>query len=184
LCINKSDLATRDDFTYIEEYYKYTDITIITMSAKKNENVEVLHQYVDNKLSIFFGYSGVGKSTIINCLSPGLDLRVSHISESTGKGRHTTTNAEMIELDNNTRIVDTPGMREFGIADIEPQDLSKYFSEFVEYLDMCNFRGCSHDHEPRCAIKEKLDEGLISPGRYQSYLNILHSIQESLKNKY
>jgi ribosome biogenesis GTPase len=130
------------------------------------------------------GYSGVGKSSILNSIQPGLSLRISHVSESTRKGRHTTTNVEYVDIDENTALIDTPGVREFGLLDIEPAKLCGFFNDFRPYNGQCRFSPCSHDHEPGCMVKRAVEEGGISPDRYESYLNILNSIREYYDNMY
>ena len=120
----------------------------------------------------------------MNKIYPSLDLNTSDVSMSTGKGRHTTTNVEMIQVDEDTSILDTPGVREFGLMDIEINELSDYFLDFNQYSDSCKFSPCSHDHEPKCAVKEQVENGLIHKDRHQSYLNILYSLIEDYENRY
>jgi ribosome biogenesis GTPase len=115
---------------------------------------------------------------------PDLDLHTREVSESTGKGRHATTNVEMFRLEHDTRIIDTPGLREFGLVDIEPRELGGYFMEFGRYADRCNYSPCTHDHEPGCEVKRLVEEGTISEERYVSYLNILASLREYQENRY
>jgi len=184
LCVNKRDLAKKHDLDYITDYYQQTGFRFFVISALNGAGLDVFRDSLYNKLSIFVGYSGVGKSTILNQLFSGIDLRTSDVSESTGKGRHTTTNVELLKVDDTTAIIDTPGVREFGLMDIEPNDLSGYFSEFALFSDGCGFKSCTHDHEPDCAIKRGVENGDISEGRYVSYLNILNSLREYQKNKY
>jgi len=184
LCVNKLDLAGDDDRKEIYSYYKGYDLDIIMVSAKTGERLEELKSRLSGKLSILIGNSGVGKTSILNSLYPGLDLETREISESTGKGRHTTTNVEMLCLEQNTRIVDTPGLREFGLADIEPHELGVYFMEFNRYAGYCGFSPCTHDHEPDCEVKRQVAEGSISEERYISYLNILYSLKENYNNRY
>jgi ribosome biogenesis GTPase len=184
LCVNKSDLARKQDREALAAYYDGSGLDIVTLSAEKRENLEALAQSLEGRLSLFIGTSGVGKSTILNTLFSGLDLRISHVSESTGKGRHTTTNAEMVMARQGTAIIDTPGVREFGLMDIEPAGLAGFFYEFHAYEDRCRFRPCTHDHEPHCAVKSMVEQGRISQERYVSYLNMLHSIQDYYDTRY
>ncbi len=184
LCVNKSDLADKGDILYLKKYYENTGTEIIVTSAAKGTGLDRLKKRLKGHTSILAGYSGVGKSSLLNRLYPGLKLRTSEVSNSTRKGRHTTTNVEMMLLDEETFIIDTPGFREFGLMDIEPHLLGNYFHEFREHSGSCNFRSCTHDHEPGCEIKSRVEEGRISGDRYVSYLNILNSLKEQYDNMY
>lgn len=183
LCVNKCDLAEERDEQSIEDYYRDAGVHIIIASAHEGRGLEEFKKAVSGKCSILVGYSGVGKSSLLNSIYSGLALRTSEVSESTGKGRHTTTNVEMVELDEETTLIDTPGVREFGLMDIEPEELGNYFHEFRE-LEACRFSPCSHDHEPGCRVKELVEEGRISEERYISYLNILASLKEYYASMY
>lgn len=184
LCVNKVDLVMKGEKEYIESYYKGTGLEIKFVSAYSGEGMEFLKKSIAGKRSLLVGSSGVGKSSIFNRLYPGLDLKVNEVSESTGKGRHTTTNVSMIKSGDSTELIDTPGMREFGLADIDTDELGNYFEDFREAAQHCRFRPCQHDHEPGCEVKRLVEEGTIHPDRHISYLNILYSIQESLRNQY
>lgn len=184
LCINKYDLSMDEDLDYIDEYYKNVNLKIIYTSASTGDGVLDLKNVIENNHSLLSGFSGVGKSSLVNAMYPDIKLKTNEISESTGKGRHTTTNVEMVTIDDTTTLIDTPGMREFGLLDILPEDLSKYFDGFDSYRGKCSFNTCTHDHEPKCGVKEAVEEGLISNGRYISYLNILASLREYQDNKY
>lgn len=184
LCVNKSDLADTNDISYVNEYYESTGTEIVITSAVTGTGLEHLKNSLKGRTSLLAGYSGVGKSTLLNHLYPELELRTSAVSDSTQKGKHTTTNVEMMMLEEKTFIIDTPGFREFGLMDIEPHLLGNYFHEFVKYSRLCNFRSCTHDHEPGCEIKRQVEEGMISGDRYISYLNILTSLREQYDNMY
>jgi len=184
LCLNKSDLKNEDDLDYLKKYYAGTDITIVISSVKTGEGMVNLEKIVRGKRSIFAGYSGVGKSSLLNKLFPDLKLRVSDVSELTGKGRHTTTNVELVQLEDGSGIIDTPGVREFGLVDISSVDLSNYFHEFSDNREECRFNQCTHDHEPGCYIKKMVENGEINKDRYTSYLNILYSLKEYEDNRY
>jgi ribosome biogenesis GTPase len=178
LCVNKLDLAGDDFCEYIHSYYRNAPIEVFFTSADTGKGIEELSALIKGKRSILIGYSGVGKTTLLNKLYPGINLRTSDVSVSTGKGRHTTTNVMMKRLPDGTEIIDTPGVREFGLMDIEPNELSDYFYEFPEYNRKCTYSPCSHDHEPGCSVKKAVEDGKISEERYISYLNILESIRE------
>ncbi|MBN1500142.1 MAG: ribosome small subunit-dependent GTPase A [Spirochaetes bacterium] len=177
LCINKTDLASREHISYIKDYYKNSHLDYILVSALENKKINELEKRIRGRRSLLIGYSGVGKTSLINSIFPDLDLKTSQVSESSGKGRHTTTNVIMHHIDD-TELIDTPGVREFGITGIEPHMLDKYFYEFSDYLPECSFKTCTHDHEPGCHVKKMVDEGVIYEGRYISYLNILESIRD------
>lgn len=178
LCINKMDLASKEHKYYIRDYYKNSNLDYYFVSALKNKNISKIKKIIENQRTLIIGASGVGKSSIVNSIFPNLNLKTSEVSQSTKKGRHTTTNVNMYFADNKTQIIDTPGMREFGIMSVEPHLLSRYFYEFKDVLPNCNFKTCTHDHEPGCAVKEMVDDDQIYYGRYISYINILNSIRD------
>lgn len=183
LCINKLDLADAEQIPYVREYYRGAGIKIHMVSALKGINLDALEREMKDRVSILIGYSGVGKTSILNRLFPELNLKVSTVSSKTGKGRHATSNVQMI-VRNAMAIVDTPGLREFGLLDIETHMLEEYFPEFRQSSPECEYKPCTHDHEPNCAVKRDVDEGIISEGRYISYLNILYSLKEYYESMY
>lgn len=184
LCVNKLDLAEEDGPSMLHDYYRGYDADILLVSAKTGEGLDALREKLAGRLSILIGSSGVGKTSILNGLYPGLDLRTTEVSESTGKGRHTTTNVEMFAMAGGARIIDTPGLREFGLMDIEPEELGIYFMEFGAYGRKCGFSPCTHDHEPGCEVKKRVERGKLSEERYISYLNILYTLKDYYDNRY
>ncbi len=184
LCVNKLDLSVEGETDYIDSYYRGSGVSSVYVSARNGEGMDALRALLDKKRTLLVGYSGVGKSTLLNKIYPGLDLRTADVSDSTGKGRHTTTNVNLVSLPDGTELIDTPGVREFGLVDIDPNVLGSYFSDFRKASEKCRFRPCSHDHEPGCEVKRLAEKGKIHEERYISYLNILYSIQENLKNMY
>lgn len=184
LCVNKLDLADDEMMRYIESYYASAKLEICLVSALNGQGIDELKRRLGKAVSLLVGHSGVGKTSILKTMYPDLDLRVAEVSESTGKGRHTTTNVEMIPLGDGTFIIDTPGLREFGLMDFEPHTIGNYFYEFERYTRSCSFQPCTHDHEPGCAIKKKVGAGRIHEDRYGSYLNLLYSVKESRGAKY
>ena len=145
---------------------------------KLNKGIKEVKELLQNKTTLISGHSGVGKSTFINAIIPSLNLKTVDVSGWSGKGMHTTTFAEMYDLPGGGRIIDTPGMREFGLVDVERQELSGYFPEMRERLNDCQFNNCLHINEPGCAIKQAVIDGEIDEDRYVSYVNILESLPE------
>jgi ribosome biogenesis GTPase len=184
LCVNKSDLSQKSEIKYIKDYYKNSGLDIIFTSAKTGDGIDKLYKKLKGKVSLFTGSSGAGKSSLLNCICPDIDLKIAEISESTGKGKHTTTNVQMIRSDSDTWLVDTPGMREFGLMDITPDELADFFPDFKILSKNCRFSPCTHDHEPGCEVKNNVDSGNILNDRYISYLNILQNIRDSYSKMY
>lgn len=184
LCVNKADLADSVTKKFIKRYYKDAEVSLSFISAADGEGMTTFRKKLSGISSILIGTSGVGKTTIINSLTDGKRLSTGDVSVSTGKGRHTTTNVEMIELAPGTSVTDTPGMRAFGLIDIEPSDLTHCFADFEKYSEACSFSPCSHMHEPECGIKSAVENGLILEERYISYMNILASLMEFRETRY
>lgn len=181
IVFNKFDLYKKKELeTYAEwkAIYETIGYTVMPLSVKEGTGVEEIKTLLKDKTSLISGHSGVGKSSFINAVLPGVQIRTRDVSGWSGKGMHTTTFAEMYDLPFGGRIIDTPGMREFGLVDIERQELSGYFPEMRERLNDCQFNNCLHINEPDCAIKEAVRNGEISEDRYVSYYNILESIKE------
>ena len=179
IVVNKIDLVAGEDApppaVYAEMGY-----TVIRCSARTGEGIEEIRGIVHDGESILAGPSGSGKTSIVAALEPGLELRVGHVSERTGKGRHTTTHFELHPLSGGGWLGDTPGIREFGIWGVSQRTLGEFFRDFEPFLGRCRFAGCTHSHEPGCAVKEAVAEGSISPGRHESYLRILETLPERL----
>jgi ribosome biogenesis GTPase / thiamine phosphate phosphatase len=180
---NKSDLYRKKEmekYEEMEEMYKRIGYTIVLVSVKNNEGLDEVRQLLDNKTTLLSGHSGVGKSSFLNTVFPGLGLKTQDVSGWSGKGMHTTTFAEMFDCPPPARgrVIDTPGMREFGLVDISRQELSHYYPEMARLITECQFNNCLHINEPGCAIKKALEEGRIHVERYISYNNILDSIDD------
>lgn len=181
LVFNKKDIfrdKELEKFEALEELYTGIGYQVLLVSAKTGEGIPALEAMLKDKTTLMSGHSGVGKSSLINDLMPGLELKTKEVSGWSGKGLHTTTFAEMQDLPFGGRLIDTPGVREFGIVEIPKTELSHYFIEMQPYITQCQFNNCLHINEPGCAVKAAVEEGLIDVDRYVSYATILDSIQE------
>jgi ribosome biogenesis GTPase / thiamine phosphate phosphatase len=181
IVFNKMDIYTDKEFDRFGELYEiYTGIgyTVIPLSAKTGDNIDAITALTKGKVSLFTGQSGVGKSTLLNRLKPGLKIKTDHISGYSDKGKHTTTHYEMHELEENSFIIDSPGMKELGLFDFEPYEVSHFMPELKELLPKCKFNTCLHKDEPDCAVKKALADGEINPRRYYSYLKILEDFEK------
>jgi ribosome biogenesis GTPase len=178
---NKADVYRQKENAFFEklrEIYEACGYRVVKLSMQTGEGLPELKALLYNKTTLLSGHSGVGKSTFINAVLPGYNLRTTEVSNWSGKGMHTTTFAEMFDLSFGGRIIDTPGIREFGIIDISRQELSHYFPEMRELINDCRYNNCLHTNEPGCAVKAAVESGGIADSRYISYLNILDSIDE------
>lgn len=179
IVFNKSDLYKAKEMTKYEEWkamYEQVGYNVFLISAEKKEGIEPVMELLKHKTTLISGHSGVGKSSFLNVVFPDIRLKTQDVSGWSGKGQHTTTFAEMYDMPIGGRIIDTPGMREFGLVDIEKQEVSHYFPEMRDRLNNCQFNNCLHFNEPGCAIKEAVRNGEISEDRYVSYVNIMESI--------
>ena len=181
IVFNKSDLYGEKElalFEYLQEIYEAIGYRVLLVSAITGEGTEEFRALLRDKTTLIGGQSGVGKSTLINNIQPQLDLRIGELSDASGKGQHTTTFAEMHELDFGGYIIDTPGIKTLSFNNLEPMDVAHNFREFFETSEDCRFGGnCLHRDEPGCAVKEAIEEGRISELRYMNYLTILDEIE-------
>lgn len=169
---NKVDLVGLAVAESIFGHYEPLGYPVIYTSVKTGEGVQVLRDGLVGKLSLFSGPSGVGKSSLLNAIQPGLSLSASHVSETTGKGRHTTVVRELIPVIGGGYVADTPGLKALALWDIEPEELDGYFPELRRLVDQCAFSDCTHVHEPGCAVLAAIEAGQIHPERYASYLRM------------
>ncbi len=179
IVVNKCDLyssdADLDKLAELQHIYTQAGYEVLLVSAATGFNLEELRKRMNLKINLFTGHSGVGKSTLINAIEPRLHLKTGEISEVHSKGKHTTTFAELFELWENTWIIDTPGVKEFGIVDMKKEEIGDYFPEIRRLSEHCRFANCMHENEPGCAVKEAAERGDFEAQRYSSYLGLLHS---------
>lgn len=184
LLFNKIDTYNEDELLeikYLAALYREIGYECIGISAKTGKNLDAVKAIMQDKVSMFSGHSGVGKSTLINAIEPGLNLKTSNISSQHQQGQHTTTFAEMFDLSMGVRIIDTPGIKGFGIVEIEKEELGDYFPEFFELKNQCKFNNCLHLEEPQCAVKLALESEKIAWSRYKSYQQILEGEEENYR---
>lgn len=181
IVFNKSDLYKNKEMEKYEQWksmYENVGYKVLLVSAEKKEGIVELEGIMKNKTSLLSGHSGVGKSSLLNVIFPEINLKTQDVSGWSGKGQHTTTFAEMYDLPGGGSIIDTPGMREFGLVDITKQEVSHYYPEMRDILTNCQFNNCLHVNEPGCAVKEAVMNGEINEDRYVSYVGIMESIEQ------
>ena len=182
IVVNKCDL--KDTFKSIEKLYSNVGYKVIVTSAKQNMGIDKLKQNLQNKISVFSGNSGVGKSSIINAIFSKEKTQEGEISKKNKKGKNTTTDTKLYKLEENTYIADTPGFSSFEINEIESTELDKYFREFKAEIGKCEFVGCTHIKEENCGVKTAMQEGKISEERYERYCKIYSELKEKERYKY
>lgn len=181
LLFNKVDVnekATQKIVEDLSALYEGIGYQCLSISAKTGENIEAVKTLMTGKSSMFAGHSGVGKSTLVNSIEPGLNIKTKEISDQHKQGQHTTTFAEMFDLSFDARIIDTPGIKGFGVVDMEPAEVDNYFPELFALKQSCKFNNCLHLHEPQCAVKSALETSQIAASRYKSYTQILEGDDE------
>ncbi|KAF6620123.1 ribosome biogenesis GTPase [Paenibacillus jamilae] len=188
ICLTKRDLyegspSEDDKVLMVQEMYRKIGYEVLVTSARTGEGTAELKKLLAGQISVFSGQSGVGKSSMLNALEPGLTLETSAISNKLGRGRHTTRHVELIPLDNGGFVADTPGFSQLDFLELGVDELSPCFREFQQYAEGCKFRGCTHIHEPGCKVREALEEGHISQGRYDSYMQFYQELKEK-KRRY
>lgn len=181
LIFNKSDILSADELNYqnmMITLYETIGYPCFAVSALNSDSPDCLRPVLQDKITLFSGNSGVGKSTLLNHLIPGLNLRTAEISEAHNTGMHTTTFSEMLSLPDGGWVIDTPGIKGFGTFDMEPEEICGYFKEIFKFSKDCRFNNCTHTHEPGCAVRRAVEEHYISESRYNSYLSMLKDKEE------
>ncbi|MGI6658022.1 MAG: ribosome small subunit-dependent GTPase A [Dethiobacteraceae bacterium] len=178
ICVNKADLMHGDLADFYRLYSQITGYTVLFTSAKYNQGIEQLRRELIEHVSVLAGPSGVGKSSLLNCLQPDLALKTGAISAKSKRGRHTTRHVELLSLDNGGLIADTPGFSQLELTGLSSDNLALYFPEFIAYIAACRFSSCMHEEEPECAVREAAAAGRIAQSRYENYLFFLTEIRQ------
>ena len=184
LLFNKIDSYNEEtllEVKYLAHIYRNIGYECIGVSAKTGKNIDKVKKLMSDKVSMFSGHSGVGKSTLVNAIEPSLNLKTKEISSQHMLGQHTTTFAEMFDTSFGGKIIDTPGIKGFGVVDMDQEEVGDYFPEIFKLKQDCKFNNCLHIHEPKCAVKKALDKDEIAYSRYRSYLQILHGEDENYR---
>lgn len=179
LCFNKEDIVSEEELLYLQEIYRPCGYPLVFTSAREEKNIGEVKRLLEGKTTVIAGPSGVGKSSLINLIQPEAQMETGSISRKIERGKHTTRHAELFRVDENSYIMDTPGFSSLYVNDFEKEELKHYFPEFVPYEGECRFAGCSHTHEPDCAVKDAVQAGKIHEVRYNNY----KEMYEELKNK-
>ena len=178
LCFNKKDIAEEKEIRELEEIYESCGYRIIFTSAKEEENIKLVKEVLRGKTTAVAGPSGVGKSSLINLFQSEIQMETGSISEKIERGKHTTRHSELIPIDKESYIMDTPGFSSLYVNEFEKGDLKYYFPEFEQYEGLCKFNGCDHIHEPNCMVKQAVEEGKIHRVRYENYMEMYKELQE------
>ena len=178
ICFNKQDLCDEEEVGRLKEIYEACGYPVVLASAKQGEGIEEIKSRLRRKTTTVAGPSGVGKSSLTNLLQNEVQMETGEISKKLGRGRHTTRHSQIIQIEEDTWLYDTPGFTSFYVEEIEKEELRFYFREFSKYEGTCRFQGCTHTHEPGCMVKNALEEGKISKERYENYLELYGELKE------
>lgn len=178
ICFNKKDVGEKEEMEKLYEIYTGCGYRVVLSSAYEGEGMDEIHEILKGKTTVVAGPSGVGKSSITNCMQGEVQMETGEISKKLKRGKHTTRHSQVIPVEKNTFLVDTPGFSSLYLTDMKEEELRDYFPEFVMYEPQCRFQGCMHIHEPGCAVKKALSEGKISQQRYDNYLALYEELKE------
>lgn len=178
ICFNKKDVGEKEEMEKLYEIYTGCGYRVVLSSTYEGEGMDEIHEILKGKTTVVAGPSGVGKSSIINCMQGEVQMETGEISKKLKRGKHTTRHSQVIPVEKNTFLVDTPGFSSLYLTDMKEEELRDYFPEFVMYEPQCRFQGCMHIHEPGCAVKKALSEGKISQQRYDNYLALYEELKE------
>ncbi len=181
ICFNKMDLASEEEKEQLRQDYENSGCRVLFSSAREGEGIPEIRELLRGKTTVMAGPSGVGKSSTLNTISPKTQMETGAVSEKIKRGRHTTRHSELIYLGEETFLMDTPGFSSLYLEDIDKEELRFYFPEFADYENQCRFNGCSHVHEPGCAVKQALEEGAISRMRYDDYCYLYEELANAKK---
>ena len=178
ICFNKKDVGEKEEMEKLYEIYTGCGYRVVLSSTYEGEGMDEIHEILKGKTTVVAGPSGVGKSSITNCMQGEVQMETGEISKKLKRGKHTTRHSQVLPVEKNTFLVDTPGFSSLYLTDMEEQELKDYFPEFLRYDEQCRFQGCMHIHEPGCAVKKALSEGKISQQRYDNYLALYEELKE------
>ena len=178
ICFNKKDVGEKEEMEKLYEIYTGCGYRVVLSSTYEGEGMDEIHEILKGKTTVVAGPSGVGKSSITNCMQGEVQMETGEISKKLKRGKHTTRHSQVIPVEKNTFLVDTPGFSSLYLTDMKDEELRDYFPEFVMYEPQCRFQGCMHIHEPGCAVKKALSEGKISQQRYDNYLALYEELKE------
>ena len=178
ICFNKKDVGEKEEMEKLYEIYTGCGYRVVLSSTYEGEGMDEIHEILKGKITVVAGPSGVGKSSITNCMQGEVQMETGEISKKLKRGKHTTRHSQVIPVEKNTFLVDTPGFSSLYLTDMKEEELRDYFPEFVMYEPQCRFQGCMHIHEPGCAVKKALSEGKISQQRYDNYLALYEELKE------
>ena len=184
ICFNKMDLLNPEEIQKLHDIYEPAGYTVLTISVREGQGIAEVKNLLDHKVTVVAGPSGVGKSSLTNAIQSGIHMETGEISKKLNRGKHTTRHSQLIELWEDSWFMDTPGFSSLLTEPMDKEELRLYFPEFAPYEGQCRYQGCTHTHEPGCAVKEALAAGKIGETRYQGYLEIYEELKEQERRQY